>query len=275
MFEVAIDADSAGNTATSLGELNTCRSLTVNETFTVDVVVPNLVEPGLGGFGANVVYDPTVLRVLAYNKDMMVAANPSYVPWSSIDPMPDVDGNFRFDFADISGLTGEQGEGILIRITFEALGEGVTILDLTDTTASGQVLLVAPTGAEYPLSYIRDAEIVVGGSCPGLLSDSDQDSFKDAREDYVGTDPADRCADDTILNNERGPAFAEPLSPWPPDFDDNRSTNIIDVILLGPAFNTSPPNPAYNARFDLDAGNNVNIIDVIAMGPFFNRVCTP
>ena len=98
--------------------------------------------------------------------------------------------------------------------------------------------------------------------------DPDCDGFAAARESLIGTDSLDAC-------NSTAAANDEPMDAWPPDFNDNRSTNIIDIIMLGPAFNTSPPNPAYNARFDLDADNNVNIIDVIAMGPFFNRGCTP
>ena len=37
----------------------------------------------------------------------------------------------------------------------------------------------------------------------------------------------------------------------------------------------SPPNPAYDVRFDLNASGAVNLSDVVAMGPFFNKACTP
>jgi hypothetical protein len=111
--------------------------------------------------------------------------------------------------------------------------------------------------------------------------DTDCDGFPNTttvaprgRENFIGTDATDPCADDTILNNERGPTFGEPLSPWPPDVNDNRSANLSDVVAFGPVFNTSPPNPAYNARFDLNASNSVNLSDVVGMGAFFNKSCT-
>jgi hypothetical protein len=112
--------------------------------------------------------------------------------------------------------------------------------------------------------------------------DSDCDGFPDTttvnprgREDFIGTDPTDRCADDTILNNERGPAFGEPVSPWPPDVNDNRAANLADVVAFGPMLNKTSPDPLYNPRFDLNASGSVNLSDVVAIGPFFNKTCTP
>jgi hypothetical protein len=112
--------------------------------------------------------------------------------------------------------------------------------------------------------------------------DSDCDGFPDSttvaprgREDFIGSDPSDHCADTTTPNDERGPAFGQPLSPWPPDINDNRATNLSDVVAFAPVFNTSPPNPAYKARFDLNASGGVNLSDVVAIGPFFNKSCTP
>lgn len=112
--------------------------------------------------------------------------------------------------------------------------------------------------------------------------DSDCDGFPNTvtsgsrgRENFMGTDAVDWCADDTVFNNERGPAFAEPLSPWPPDVNDNRQANLSDIVAYGPVFNTSPPNPSYNPRFDLNASNSVNLSDIVAFGPFFNKACLP
>jgi hypothetical protein len=115
--------------------------------------------------------------------------------------------------------------------------------------------------------------------------DTDCDGFPDTvsaagrgRENFIGTDATDRCADTTTPNDETAPG----MSPWPPDFNDNRFTNLSDVIMFGPAFNQvgpNPPNLLYNRRFDLNAlpapNGAVNLSDVIAIGPFFNRSCTP
>src|SRR2546428_636192 len=45
---VAIDTDTSGNTATSVGTINTCRRVELGAVFDVDVVVMNAVN--LGGF---------------------------------------------------------------------------------------------------------------------------------------------------------------------------------------------------------------------------------
>jgi hypothetical protein len=129
--------------------------------------------------------------------------------------------------------------------------------------------------------------------CPGFATswivpsgDTDCDGHPDSvtagtrgREDFIGTDLTDRCADTTTLNDEQGPAVGEPLSPWPPDINDNRATNLSDVVGFGPTFNKSGPNPPYNARFDLNAAPQpngaVNLSDIVVIGSFFNRSCTP
>ena len=111
--------------------------------------------------------------------------------------------------------------------------------------------------------------------------DSDCDGFPDTvnsapygRETFMGTDPVDWCADTTTANDEQGPP-SEPLSPWPPDFNDNRIPSNADIILMGPTFNKISPNPLYNPRFDLNASGGVTNADIIIIGPFFNKFCAP
>jgi hypothetical protein len=122
--------------------------------------------------------------------------------------------------------------------------------------------------------------------CPGQATawrvpanDSDCDGFPDTtmteaargRENFIGTDPADRCGDTAIANDEDGPGE----SPWPPDFNDNQRANISDIVLIGPSFNQMGPGLPYDPRFDLNASGAVTLSDVVAIGPFFNKVCTP
>ena len=90
-------------------------------------------------------------------------------------------------------------------------------------------------------------------------------------ETTIGTDPSDMCADTGTAFNERGPGFGEPLSPQPPDFNDDRFVDITDINLMGPPiFNLAQGNgvnPFYDARFDLSADDFVDIVDVNLMGP--------
>jgi hypothetical protein len=103
--------------------------------------------------------------------------------------------------------------------------------------------------------------------------DGDCDGFSMTREQYLGTDPAKHCAATATANDERGPAFGEPLSPWPSDFNDNQFTTLQDVILMGPAYNLATGGDPARQRFDLSANGFVTLQDVILMGPFYNKGC--
>jgi hypothetical protein len=94
-----------------------------------------------------------------------------------------------------------------------------------------------------------------------------------ASETFVGTDPNDGCADTTTPNDERGPAFGEPLSPWVPDTNDNGLVQIGDLLSVGAALNTSPPNPNYTNRFDWNGNGSVSISDLLTVGAFLNKPC--
>ena len=114
-----------------------------------------------------------------------------------------------------------------------------------------------------------------------LGADADCDGFADttqfglrAPEPFVGTDPADACADTTTLFDERGPMFGEPLSPWTTDINDNRITTLGDVLAVAPYFNSPNPNPNYWARFDWNGDGKVTLGDVLSVAPFFNLPCT-
>jgi len=70
---VAMDADPAGNTATSLGHLDPCVRAEPGSEVTVDLVVDSVPEdrPFLG-FQIEVVYEPTVLEVTGVGYDYLL-----------------------------------------------------------------------------------------------------------------------------------------------------------------------------------------------------------
>jgi hypothetical protein len=98
-------------------------------------------------------------------------------------------------------------------------------------------------------------------------NDPDCDGFTTLVEAFVGTDAVDAC-------NTTSTATDEIIDAWPSDFNDSRSTNLSDVILMGPSYNKSNSQAGYNARFDLNASNSVNLSDVILLGPFYNKSCS-
>ncbi|MEX1193646.1 MAG: cohesin domain-containing protein [Dehalococcoidia bacterium] len=93
-------------------------------------------------------------------------------------------------------------------------------------------------------------------------TDDDGDTFTDAIEAFVGTDPLNDCA--------RGPFD----SAWPPDFNNTRSINISDVLSLKPLFGSIDGDGVYQTRKDLTGDDRINISDVLLLKPYFGSSCT-
>ena len=105
----------------------------------------------------------------------------------------------------------------------------------------------------------------LGDACD---SDMDGDNYSNTAEAFMVTNASVKCPVNTGMNNE------DP-DPWPPDFDDNRTVNITDVLALKAPFGKSVGQPGYNARMDLNANNAINITDVLSLKPLFLTTCTP
>src|SRR3972149_4689904 len=70
-------------------------------------------------------------------------------------------------------------------------------------------------------------------------------------EAAIGTDPMDPCPDDQLD------------AAWPPDLDNSKRVNTIDVLAVAPMMQQQPGDPGYDQRFDLGGGDGINIIDVL------------
>jgi hypothetical protein len=118
-------------------------------------------------------------------------------------------------------------------------------------------------GADNCPNWPNTAQALPTWTIPAL--DSDCDGFTVAREQHVGTDPTKHCNLTTTANDE--------ADFWPSDFNDSRSTNLSDVVLMGPSYNKNSTQVGYNQRFDLNASFSVNLSDVVLLGPFYNEGC--
>ncbi len=106
----------------------------------------------------------------------------------------------------------------------------------------------------------------VGDACQN--TDGDYVTFNDAEEVFVGTLPGVKCPADTSPNNEA-------IDAWPPDFNDDRSVGLQDVLQLIPVYLTNAPGPPYNKRFDLNADNKIGLPDVLGFIPVYLATCIP
>ncbi len=166
---VAIDTDTAGNTATSiLLPRQTCSTLTVGATLDVDITVDE-VPPlsgdagGLALFQVELSYDSAKLKVWA-KSSMMLGANPGSGPIFDLsDATPDTDGAFTAAFSDFSTdpAAAESGPGVLIRITLEGVAAGLSDLTLSDP------ILLDNANNPYSVAEVLGGQVSVDSACPG------------------------------------------------------------------------------------------------------------
>jgi len=159
---VSVDAvPDAGNTATAVGPIDTSRSTTCGAIFNVDVVIQGVTN--IAGFQADLLYNPAVLRVTAVNYNFLLTTT-GRVVINFGNPTPDTDGDFLLFAAmySITPFTGASGNGVLARITLEAVGSGSSALDLTSVKmADANAISIPPTdGNGFYIGPVNDASIV-------------------------------------------------------------------------------------------------------------------
>ena len=163
---VGIDADPAGNTATSLDRLDSCRAVANRETFEVDLLINDVEE--LLAWQGYFTFDPSVLNLTAVDVELFQAANEnSSIVDLSPQSLPDTDGSFFIAAADVGDRAEDRGSGVLARLTLKAVGSG------TSAIALSELQLVDVDGA--PIDDVDgdgtfdgtllDAEIRVSGEC--------------------------------------------------------------------------------------------------------------
>jgi hypothetical protein len=95
--------------------------------------------------------------------------------------------------------------------------------------------------------------------------------FRDDVELFIGSDPFDACADDTIPNNERGPAYGEPVPAWPPDFNDTGKVTSGDLQLFAQHYASAE---AYDRRYDLNGTGKITTGDLQILATYWQMSCS-
>lgn len=110
------------------------------------------------------------------------------------------------------------------------------------------------------------------GAHPGLQTDTDGDSFSDAMETYMGTDPVQPCAATPVPPTTSGSVNDETLDNYPMDFNDDRLVSILDVGSYSSRFGKAVNAVGVSTRYDLNSDGLVSILDVGKFsGPFGKR----
>jgi hypothetical protein len=162
-----IDADVSGNSATSLGNIDPCLSVTSGQTFDLDFFVADVSD--LTGWQAMLQYDWSVLTVLEIDSNLFLAANAgSNLFELTPDTLPDRDGLFGVVVVDMGQAPGEDGSGVVVRLTLQAVGSGATSLTLSEVLFmdSNAEPIGDIDGDDYFDGLISEAQIWVDEACP-------------------------------------------------------------------------------------------------------------
>ena len=176
---MGIDANPSANTATSLGEIQSCVAAAPGEGFAVDIYVKEVTE--LLAWEVYVEYDAQLVEVADRDVDQFLGANAGSNVYDVSERLPDSDGLYRVAAADTSDPpTPDSGSGVLARLTLRARAPGTGVLgiafrDLNDDgtpdlgpffrNVSGEPI-DDTNGDTFFDGPSQNARVTVGGECP-------------------------------------------------------------------------------------------------------------
>jgi len=189
---IGVDADTTGNTATTVGPIDECVEIAAGEDHSVDVFVRDV--DNLLAWEAVVSFEPEVLEIVDDDVKLFMASSQGSDVQDVSGEVPDGDGRYligAFDAAD--PLSPDSGSGVLVRLTVRGTGPGVSQvrLPLTDLTHDGNpdegpllrdvdVKSIGDDNGDTLFDGpIADARIAVDASCadePGPAGQSEDDS---------------------------------------------------------------------------------------------------
>jgi hypothetical protein len=181
---VGVDAITTGNTATSLGTIDRCVSVSPNATFYIDLFVKDVTN--LNYWSGTLRFDGSRLQVTSINVDYFLKTTPGSVVYNGSDNVPSSSGAFVAGATDQEYLP-ESGSGVLARVGLKALAAGTSRMYFTWPVSASGVYLEDHTA--NPIGDINgdamfdglvfNAIAVIGGPCP---LDADLDGFNDVEE---------------------------------------------------------------------------------------------
>ncbi len=178
---IGVDADPTGNTATSLGSITPCLSVSNGDTFQVDIFVAGVND--LLAWETYLFYDTSIINIVDRDVSMFQAANSGSNVFDASEGLPDIDGQYGIAAVDLADPPSpDSGSGVLARLTLEAIGTGVSPLSLSATDIDGDGTMdLGPWLRDLEAEPISDsngdiffdgpianAEIRVGDNCPDV-----------------------------------------------------------------------------------------------------------
>lgn len=231
---VGIDMDITGNNDSKIGTIDNCAKIPkVGDTLTFDLVVKEI-DPAIriAGYQVDIDYDPNVIQINSViSSDSAGSTAPNNVTILSRiasgggsgfvelteGSLPDTDGSFTVAVADGTGnpsppANHEDGEGVLARITVEAVGTGVSDLiipgPLGGPDANSDLIIIGGAGQSLgiPVSIdkVYNAAVSVGKPC------KPSSAVAQATETAPQSTPIDGASTDATPQTETTPQSGTP-----------------------------------------------------------------
>lgn len=199
---IGVDADPAGNTATSLGPIDSCVSVSTGDTFDVDILITDVVD--LLAWEVYFIYDGSIISIVDHDVHMFQAADGESNVFDLSEVLPDLDARYGVAAADLADPPApDSGSGVLARLTLKAVGPGVSPASVP------------------PIDINDDGKIDLGPFLNDVrgdpIDDVDDDGFFDGQifAAQIAVDTA--CpADGVVPTATRAAATPSPTSPASP-----------------------------------------------------------
>lgn len=156
---LGVDADTAGNSASSLGAIESCKQVNVGDPFDVDLYITEV--SGMRSWEYYLSFDTAKIHITAQAFQMINGFDAS-------DPVPD--SNSPHFFGNGQGAP-VSGSGVLARVTFEADATGVAIIAISHNPLwpildSGNGKIGDTTGDGFFDGALIAGSVAIGQACP-------------------------------------------------------------------------------------------------------------
>jgi hypothetical protein len=179
---IGVDADPAGNSATSLKSIDSCVAVSKGDTFQVDVFIEDVTD--LSAWEVLFHYDPSVVKLTDRDVKMFLAASPGSDVFDPSETLPDGGGLYRLAAVDLAiPHSPDSGSGVLARLTLQAVASGVSPAEIARidqdgngtidagpllTNASGKPIPPTDPSGVFFAGPIANAVIAVDTTCEAV-----------------------------------------------------------------------------------------------------------
>ena len=192
--EVGVDVDSTGNSASALGSIQNCRVVSFFQTFNIDIYIKRV--SNLIASEAYFQYDATKLEIQSKQIMFQNQAGSTITDVSETLPDTTLPGVYRVGAVETGQLSGDSGDGVLVRLSVKAIGTGLsaTRISKMDVNNDGEPDLgitltdkdanhIGDTTDPDPFfdGTVANAAVFVG-SGTDCSADTDSDGVQDATD---------------------------------------------------------------------------------------------